>query len=112
MERFHKLEWSQRQPLIDQLVDARLRTIGKRLLYCEVPELMTDEERRDYDAAIARRLMSADETAPWLTYPKALTEVDELISVATGDEINLLEAHREFLRERAQEAAGIIDTGP
>jgi len=108
MERFHNLEWPQRVSLIGQLADARLRTIGQRLLYCEAPELMNVDERHDYEKAIARRLMSADETTPWLTYPRALAEVDEMISEASVDEINLLTMHRDFLRERAAQASALL----
>lgn len=108
MDRFHTLDWPQRLPLIGQLADGRLRSLGQRLLYVEAPDLMDEAARQEYDAAIARRLMADDGTVPWLTYPQALAEIDELIAAADGDEAALLEGHRDYLRERAAWAGSFL----
>lgn len=108
MERFHTLDWPQRTTLVNQLSDERLYSLGQRLIYVEAPDVMDEKARRDYDKAIARRLMADDETLPWLTYPKALTDVDELIAGAQGNEASLLAGHRDYLRERAAWAASLL----
>lgn len=108
MERFHSLDWPQRTALINQLSDERLRSLGQRLIYVEAPDVMGETARHDYDKAIARRLMADDETLPWLTYPKALADIDELIANADGAEASLLAGHRDYLRERAAWAASLL----
>lgn len=108
MEQFHALEWPQRAPLLDQLADGRLRALGQRLLYVEAPDLMDEATRHEYDAAIASRLMAGAGTVPWLTYPQALADIDELIAAANGDEAVLLAAHRNYLRERAAWAVSLL----
>ncbi|MCV2864404.1 exonuclease domain-containing protein [Albidovulum sediminicola] len=109
MDQFHSLEWTQRVPVIGRLADGRLRALGQRLLYVEAPELMDDVARLDYDAAIARRLMAADGTKPWLTYPQALAEIEDMIAVAQGDDAGLLAGHRNYLLERAAWAGTLLD---
>ena len=109
MDQFHTLEWPQRVPLIGRLADGRLRALGQRLLYVEAPELMDNAAHHDYDAAIARRLMAADGEMPWLTYPQALAEIEDMIAAADGDEAVLLAGHRDYLRERAAWAASFLD---
>lgn len=109
MEHFHALDWPQRVPLIGQLTDGRLRALGQRLLYVEAPYLMDEAARHKYDTAIARRLMADNGTMPWLTYPQAITEIDELIAVANGDGAILLAAHRDYLFDRAAWANSLLD---
>lgn len=102
IDRFHELDWSHRTPLIGQLASQRLRSLGQRLIYIEAPHTMSDPVRRDFDIAIARRLTADDETVPWLTYQKALDEIDELLAVADSTRTALLSAHRGFLSDRVE----------
>ena len=69
---------------------------------------MEEVARRDYDVAIARRLMADDGTAPWLTFPKAIEEVGDLLAVANASEHASLTELRDFLSQRAEEAAALI----
>jgi exodeoxyribonuclease-1 len=108
MDRFHDLDWPHRTPLIGQLSDERLRSLGQRLVYVEAPDVMTEAARRDYDVAIARRLMAADGTVPWLTLSKALAEADGMLAGAEGPELTLLTGHRDYLRQRAEWAASLL----
>jgi exodeoxyribonuclease I len=109
MDKFHKLEWAERIPLIGQLADERLRSLGQRLVYVEAPDAMSETVRRDSDAAIARRLMAVEGSAPWLTIPKAIAEADDLLAVASGSEAALLTGHRDHLRQQAEWAASLLD---
>lgn len=108
MDQFHTLDWPQRMPVIGRLADGRLRTLGQRLLYVEAPDLMDDVARRDYDAAIARRLMATEGTVPWLTYAQALAEIDDLLAIASDKEATLLSGHRRYLCERATRAQMLL----
>jgi exodeoxyribonuclease-1 len=108
MDRFHELEWSERTPLLRQLADERLRSLGQRLIYVEAPAMMEEVARRDYDAVIARRLMADDGTVPWLTFPKAIEEVDDLLAVANAVEHASLTELRDFLSQRAERAAALL----
>jgi exodeoxyribonuclease-1 len=105
MDRFHALEWAHRAPLIGQLADERLRSLGQRLIYVEAPHVMSDEERRDYDVAIARRLMAEEGSVPWRTYPQAIAETDGLLADDCGPNAVLLAEFQHYLAGRAEEAA-------
>ena len=108
MDRFHELEWTERTPLLGQLADKRLRSLGQRLIYVEAPAVLEEVARRDYTAAIARRLMADDGTVPWLTFPKAIEEVGDLLAVANASEYALLTELRDFLSQRAEDAAALL----
>ena len=108
MDRFHGEDWQNRIPLLGQLSDKRLRSLGHRLVYVESPDVMSAAARRDYDVAIARRLMAHDGTVPWLTYPKAIEEAGDLLSGADADEVRLLSELQEYLTHRAEDAAALL----
>ena len=108
MDRFHELNWPERMPLLGQFEDERFRSLAKRLIYTEAPELMSEAARRAYDVAIAERHMADDETVPWLTLPKAIKEADDLIADASPNERKLLVGLREYLRERAENANTLV----
>lgn len=108
LDRFHDLQWQHRPPLIGQLGDGRLRALGQRLVFTEAPQVMPEAARRDYDITIARRLMAADGTVPWLTFPKAIEEADDLLAGAKAAERALLAELRHYLIEQAEAAASLI----
>src|SRR5579871_20434 len=86
LNRFHGLEWQDRPQLLGQLADERLRALGQRLVFVEAPHVMAQSARQDYEIAIARRLMAGDGTVPWLTFPKAIEEADDLLARSNAPE--------------------------
>jgi len=108
LDHFHDLQWQHRPALIDQLGDGRLRELGRRLVFVEAPHVMAEAARRDYEVAFARRLMAADGAVPWLTFPKAIEEVDDLLARANAAERALLAELRYHLIEQAEAAASLI----
>lgn len=108
MERFHASEWGERAGLLPLLADERLRSLGQRLIFVEAPQTMHDAARRDYEMAIARRLMEDDGTVPWLTLHKAIEEANDMIAVAEGAERALLTDLRDYLVQRVDNAAALL----
>lgn len=108
MERFHKLEWRYRTPMLGRLADRRLQLLGKRLIYEEAPDLISESARRDYDTAVANRLMADDASVPWLTFPKAIEDANGLISIAGSNDNSLLADLRDYLSWRAHEATALL----
>ncbi|MCG8594181.1 MAG: exodeoxyribonuclease I [Kiloniellales bacterium] len=107
MERFHGLTWPERVPLVGQLADERLRSLGQRLIYCEAPDVMEEAARQDYDTVIARRLMAEPGSVPWLTLPKAIEEAGDMLAVSSGSDVALLSDLLEYLRQRADAAVAL-----
>ena len=97
---FHRLPWEERPAIVAQFEDRRLRLIGRRLLYVERPELLSVSERAECERAIAKRLAGERGDEPWLTLPKAIIAVDDLLASAEGAEQALLQAHRAHLIDR------------
>lgn len=97
MARFHTLPWAERVELVEQFEDERLKIIGRNLIYVERPDLLDPATRRDHDQRTADRLLGATEDAPWLTVPKALEEVGDLIAAGDGTGVQFLQEHRSYL---------------
>jgi exodeoxyribonuclease-1 len=99
MEQFHGAEWPRRLAIVEKLADPRLKKIGMHLIHLERPDLLDEEICLDHHLAAARRLMGEGEDIGWLTLPKALAEMQALLSAATDAELELLQEHDRYLRE-------------
>ena len=108
MAAFHTAEWSARPQILARLSDARLQVFGERLIYTEAPEVMTASALHDHKIALARRLMAAEGTVPWLTLPKAIADTEDFLADAGGPEAALLRDLHEYLHQRAEEASALI----
>ena len=108
MAAFHTAEWTARPEILARLSDARLQVLGERLIYAEAPEVMTASALNDHNIALARRLMAAEGTVPWLTLPKAIADTEDFLADAGGPEAALLRDLHEYLDQRAEEAGALI----
>lgn len=79
LEEFHASPWSARPALLARLKDGRLRKLGRRLIYAERRDLLTESVRAKYERAIARRILGADPDTEWLTVHAALEELSALL---------------------------------
>ena len=102
MEQFHQADWSERPALVSQIEDPRLGEFGRRLIYFERPEVLPDEQCAELSAWMANRMLTEDESVPWMTVRKALRETDVLLRNARDEEAGLLSEVREFLYSRAE----------
>ncbi len=91
---FHSSAWEERIALVSRFEDARLRELGRRLVFDERPDLMSPEDREAERRMIADRLLSLEADLPWCTLPRAITECRELLAKASGTEADRL---REYL---------------
>jgi len=109
MEAFHNAAWEDRPAIVAQFDDPRLVELGRRLIYLERPDVLSDEQRRSGARAIARRLAGQADGVPWLTFDKAIDDIEELLAPASGDaERQLLGELREHLDERRQQALAVL----
>ncbi|WP_315730341.1 MULTISPECIES: exonuclease domain-containing protein [unclassified Bradyrhizobium] len=109
MQQFHLVPWEDRLPLVTALKDRRLRQIGLRLIYTERADLLEALERERYDRALAIRIMGQDAVVPWLTLPKALADLDELLDATEPSLASLLREHRDLLSQRLATAIGKLE---
>lgn len=108
MTQFHEVPWPDRPGVVANLADRRLKTLGERLVYVEAPDTLPAQKRAAYDVAIAERLMAADGSVPWLTLPKAITETNDMLAVASGSEADLLRDLHDYLVQRSEEAGALL----
>ena len=102
MNRFHYADWSDRPSIAEEIKDDRLRQFACRLLFFESPEVMAPAKLNELKAWRITRLMSADETVPWTTIPRAIRECQELLADPHLPERALMsDAHR-FLYQLAE----------
>ena len=108
MDHFHTLDWIDRPSVLDSLTDKRAEKLAKRLLYEEAPSALLSAVRGKLDVAIARRLMGEDGPVPWLTLTKALTDTNDMLAVASGEDAKLLAELQNYLVDRSDEASAKI----
>jgi exodeoxyribonuclease I len=104
MDAFHLAEWSERYAIVERFQDSRLRTIGRQLIHLERHDLLDEAVRREYDLAVAQRILGRNSETPWLTLPEAIGELEKMLAAAIGAELVLLREHNQYLRERYERA--------
>jgi exodeoxyribonuclease-1 len=104
MDAFHEAEWPHRYAIVAKFQDPRLRAIGRQLIHLERPDLLDKAMCREYHLATAKRLLGQGEDIPWLTLPKALKQLEEMLATASGAELELLGEHHQYLRKRHKKA--------
>lgn len=73
------MDWPQRQEIVAALSDLRLRQLGRRLVAFYSPQLLSTEERVQFEAWLRERWSAPD--APeieWMAVASARRAVDEL----------------------------------
>lgn len=80
LEQLQHADWPGRLAIIKRLDDARLKRLGMRLVYLNVPELLSTEQCLKIKTAIHRRWVSNDQNAPWMTAAKV---TDQLVDIET-----------------------------
>ncbi len=101
MEQFHQVDWGARPALAAQIEDPRLGEFARRLIYFERPEMLSQEQSSKLSAWMANRVLTEDESVPWMTVRKALRETDALLQDARGEAAHLLSEIKDFLHSRA-----------
>lgn len=104
MDAFHEADWSHRNAIVENFQDLRLRRIGKQLIHLERPGLLGESIRQEHVSAGAKRLLGQGEDISWLTLPKALEQIEEMLVDASGQELKFLQEHDRYLRERHKQA--------
>jgi len=95
---FQRADWRRRRKIVDALEDARLRQLGRRLVAFHAPELLSPEERTQFEAWLCERWSAPDtQEAGWMTTDKAQRALDEV------------QSSRELEGERVVELADFLD---
>ena len=105
MEQFHQADWGERSTLAAQIEDPRLGEFASRLIHFERPEVLSEAQSAELSAWMANRVLTEDESVPWMTVRKALRETEVLLRNANGEEAELLSDVQEFLYARAEKVA-------
>ena len=78
---FQRMDWARRQEIVATLADLRLRQLGRRLVAFHAPELLSTEEREQYQAWLRERWSAPDvPETEWTTLDRARSALDEMRS--------------------------------
>ena len=100
LSRVRFASWAERQSLLAEVEDHRIKTLGHRLLYAYAPDLLTGQFRDKTKEAIRTRWGADD--APWTTFEdveKQLAEISEqgaLPATAIADLRSFYQAKQAF----------------
>jgi exodeoxyribonuclease-1 len=94
---FHASPWEHRLEIAMRLLDTRLRRLGRRLVYFERPDLLHGIDRDNFDAEVSRRVHGGEGNFPWMTVPRALAELEQLMAAVPAAQHEIIQALREEL---------------
>jgi exodeoxyribonuclease-1 len=97
MQQFHAVPWHHRSDVVGRFSDDRLKRLGQRAIYFEMPHLISETVRGSLDAAVSGR-WTGNASMPWTTAAKALVDLAAIPDHAGHS--NLIE----FARVLAQSA--------
>lgn len=89
---FHLTPWEQRLDIVAGFADPRFLRLGRRLVYLERPDLLRPNDRAAFDKEVARRIHGGDGDFPWTTLPRAMAQLEELVSSSRSAEHAALRA--------------------
>lgn len=95
IQQFHQATPSMKWNLIAQMTDPRAKNIARWLVGSEWPEVLSSADRYEIESEFRDHLTKPD--APWTTIPSALAKIKELLSTASGDEIEILSQYKQYL---------------
>jgi hypothetical protein len=87
--------------LASQIKDPRISAFARRLIYFERPDLLPNEQSTEIKVWMAERVLTDDESVPWMTVRKVLREADDLLQNASGEEADGLREVKDFLLDLA-----------
>lgn len=97
-QRFHAVDPASKPAVICEMQDDRMRHFAEQIAYSNFPNVLPPATLKRLDEYCAWRLRT-DEEVPWITIPKALNRIDELLPTCLADPKRLLENYRENLLE-------------
>ena len=101
LQEFQHAPWPRRQEIVASLSDPRLRQLGRRLVAFYSPELLTAEERAQFQSYLKEKLSAPD--APdteWTSLPKAMAAIDVLRTSGAAED-DVLDAIADFIETRS-----------
>lgn len=102
LQHFHDGDWPKRLAVLGQLKDARLRTLGLRLIHGEAPHVLTAAQQLAAQAHLSQRMQ--DEGGP-LRLDRAIAETDALLLEHAQHDTSHLIEYRQYLENRISAAA-------
>ena len=77
MPEFHSAGWDKKLSVLVKFKDERLQYFGKKLLYMEKPEMLSQSDYNLIHKDIAKKLLSTN-NEKWNTIPRTYSEIDTL----------------------------------
>ncbi len=105
---FHNLDWTERVELVGKFEDPRLKLLGRQLIHAERPDVLDAVSRIELDRDISKRIAHHKPDCPWLTLPKALEELEELLTSTKASERLFLKEYHKYLSSRLKSALAIL----
>jgi exodeoxyribonuclease I len=97
MEQFHKADWPNKLSIVEKIQDTRIKEFALRLIYVERPDVLPPDKNAEISAWQSRRMLGHDGEVPWMTIPKSLEEVNDLLAVSEGEEAQFLNDVKSYL---------------
>ena len=108
LQQFHGAEWPDRVRIAEELEDARLGWLARRIVWVERPDLCP-QHHGEFTRLKARRLLaSKEECGGWNTFAKAADEIEGMMSDLPPDRVATFERLREYIAQRRTECEQVL----
>lgn len=98
---FHQADWTERGAIADQIEDARLSWLARRLIWVERPDLCSEGNAGALSREKAMRLLAGDaDCGGWNTISKTLSELEQVIGEASAAQVVSFERLRNYVEMR------------
>jgi exodeoxyribonuclease I len=102
VDSFHAAPPSRKMAVVESMKDPRARTLGRRIVFDEWPEVL-GQELPQIRQGLTDRLNRGN--VPWMTVPNALGEIARLRVTAIGEAVRILKEYQAYLADLAGTAA-------
>ncbi len=75
---FHEVDWDKKLSYLQKFKDKRFHYFGKKLIYQEKPDLLSEEDYDEIHGTIVKRVLSTNDEKKWNTIPRTYKEIDDL----------------------------------
>ncbi len=95
---FQNADWEQKLSIVEKIKDPCVKEFAYRIIFLEKPELLSTEIHNRMKEWKKDRLLTTNEV-PWMTVPKALTEINEKMASVGQDDSEYLMEIKKFIED-------------
>ena len=109
LQAFHTADWRDRVRIAEELEDARLSWLARRIVWVERPDLCPEHHAGEFARLKAQRLLaSKEECGGWNTLTKVASELEDMMPDLPPDWTTAFSKLRDYIERRRVECEHVV----